>query len=188
MRSVTNYKWQRSLNNYNYAFIQSNTGIVTFTGYVQHKVAGYVSVPPYQGGDGLEEVSFSDLGSAISGPTILVQGGSAWYEADLDTHKHILELVKRNLEKINHLTSIPFPILTNTPYWIRVDVKVTNGVAQFNARAWQNGTPEPGSWQVTYSDNSPLAAGNAGIMNDWWTTPLPGNKFGFLHGHMQQPD
>ena len=74
------------------------------------------------------------------------------------------------------LRSIPFPILTNTPYWIRVDVKVTNGVAQFNARAWQNGTPEPGSWQVTYSDNSPLAAGNAGIMNDWWTTPLPGEQ------------
>jgi hypothetical protein len=50
-------------------------------------------------------------------------------------------------------------LVANTPYWFRL--KVISGTV--NARVWQDGTLEPSTWDITYTDASPIASGAPGV-------------------------
>jgi hypothetical protein len=179
---LPNYGWQRSLaTNQPYSQIQSDNGIITYTGTNGHKCAGYVAVPASLGGDVLEEVSFSAVGHQLAGLMLQVTGGSYWYQADINTHTNLINLVKRNAGVMNWVASVPFTAQANTAYWVRLDVQ-PNGTGEIlNTRVWAAGTPEPTSWMVTWTDSSPLAAGQTGAMGDWPTTPQPGEEIHYLN-------
>src|SRR5260370_23079124 len=136
---LINYPWQRSLGTSNDTYIQSSTGIIVYAGTNGHKIAGYVGVPAQLAGDALAKITFTSVGQAVGGVTLQVRGGVSWYQADMNTAGKILELRKRDRGIMTTVASIPFAYSANTPYWIREDVQVSNGVAQINARAWQNG-------------------------------------------------
>jgi len=173
---LTNYAWQRSFSNTNYAYIHSNTSTIVYAGVNGHKVAGYVNVPAQQGGDALAEVTFTAVGHGVGGLCLQVTGGTSWYQGDMNTSTGTLELRKR----LNGITTteayVPVTYVANTPYWIRLDVQAGVGSEQVSERMWAAGTIEPTNWQVTWTDTSPLPAGNAGAMGDWFKSPLPGEQ------------
>ena len=176
---LTNYAWQRSLSNTSYAYIHSNTGTIVYAGTNGHKVAGYVNVPPQQGGDALAEITFTSVGHGVGGLCLQVTGGTSWYQGDMNTSDSTLEIRKRLNGIMTTEASIPFTYVANTRYWIRLDVQAGVGSEQVSERIWAAGTTEPTNWQVTWTDNSPLPAGNAGAMGDWFKSPLPGEQVQF---------
>lgn len=176
---LTNYPWQRSLGTSDLCYIQSNTGMIIYTGTDGHKLAGYIGVPVQLGGDVLAKITFTSVGQAIGGVTLQVKEGVSWYQADMNTADKVLELRKRDHGIMTTVASIPLTYSAHTPYWVREHVQVSNGVAQIHARAWQNGMTEPSNWQVTYSDTHPLPAGNAGAMGDWQKKPSSDTQIRF---------
>ena len=166
--NLTNYAWQRSLNNTNYAFMSKNNGVIVYTGKNGHKIAGYVAVPAHIGGDVLAEITFSVSGHNVGGVMLQVTGGTSWYQADMNTTNSTLEIRKRLNGIMTTVAAIPFSYASNTAYWLRLDVQAANGSEQVNERAWAKGTTEPTVWQVTYTDTHPLPAGSAGAMGDWF--------------------
>ena len=178
----TNYAWQRDLaSGQPYSDISNDNGIITYTGSNGHKAAGSVPVPANRGGDVLEEIEFSAIGHQLGGEMLQVTGGSYWYQADLNTSTGVINLVKRNAGVMNWVASTPFVAAANTPYWIRLDVQPVGSTEVVNARVWANGTPEPTTWMVTWTDTSPLAAGQAGAMGDWPRTPAAGEEIQYLN-------
>ena len=173
---LTNYAWQRSFSNTNYAYIHSDTGTIVYAGVNGHKVAGYVNVPAQQGGDALAEVTFTAVGHGVAGLCLQVTGGTSWYQGDMNTSDGILEIRKRLNGVMTTEASVPVAYAANTAYWFRLDVQVGIGSEQVSERMWAAGTTEPTGWQVTWTDNSPLPAGNAGAMGDWFKSPLPGEQ------------
>ena len=94
----------------------------------------------------------------------------------MNTSTGTLELRKRLNGIMTTEADIPVTYVANTPYWIRLDVQAGGGSEQIRERIWAAGTTEPASWQVTWTDTSPLPAGNAGAMGDWFKSPLPGEQ------------
>ncbi len=177
---LTNYAWQRSFGSSPYVSINGNVGDVAYTGTNGHKVAGFILTPPAQSGDVLARITFSNIGGAEGGVSLdNDKRGTQWYQADMNTDLHTLELRKRYLGKMTTVASFPFSFTPNTTYWLRIDVQVTNGVAVVNGRAWLDGTSEPTTWQVTYTDTTPLVAGYPGAMADWFRAPPAGTLTGF---------
>lgn len=168
---LTNYIWQRSLNNGNTAFLNSNNGVIVYAGTNGHKIAGYVKVPVQSSGDVLAEITFTATGHGVAGVTLLVTGGTSWYQADMNTSTKTLEIRKRLNGIMTTVTSIPFTYVANTAYWLRLDVQISNNTAVINENAWAAGTTEPTKWLVTYTDSKPLPAGSAGAMGDWFRSP-----------------
>lgn len=173
---LTNYAWQRSLGSSPYASIQNNTGIIIYTGTNGHKLAGYVAVPSNAGGDILMKASFTNVGQAVAGGCLNVQMGTSWYQADMNTDLGTLELRKRLNGIMTTEASTPISYRANTAYWLREDVLISGGVATVRERMWQDGATEPTNWQVIWSDPSPLAAGQAGAMGDWFRSPPNGTQ------------
>jgi len=179
---LPNLAWQRSLSAGSpYSSVLGGNGIISYAGTNGHKIAGYVTVPANAGGDVLEEISFSAIGHQLGGLMLQVSGGAYWYQADINTNANVINLVKRNAGVMNWVASIPFTATANTRYWIRLDVQPSAGHAVVNARVWMDGTPEPSGWQVSYTDPSPLAPGQAGAMGDWPKTPAPGEAIHYLN-------
>ena len=176
---LTNHTWQRSLNNSNYAFLNSNNGVIVYAGTNGHKIAGFVNVPVQSSGDVLAKITFTATGHAVGGVTLLVTGGTSWYQADMNTSTTTLEIRKRLNGIMTTVASIPFVYTANTAYWLRLDVQTSNGVAVVKENAWAAGTTEPTPALVTYSDTAPLAAGCAGAMGDWFKTPSPNEQVRF---------
>ncbi len=177
---LANYAWQRSLGTSTFCSIQSNVGDIAFTLVDGHKVAGYVKTAPQQSGDVLAEIHFSNIGGAEGGVNLDNNTrGSQWYQADMNTDLKTLELRKRFNGIMTTVTTIPFTFTPNTTYWLRIDVQTSNGVAIVRGRAWLNGTTEPTTWQVTYTDHTPLVAGLPGAMGDWFRAPPAGTLTGF---------
>jgi len=180
--ALPNLPWQRSLSSGSpYSSVLGGNGIIHFAGTNGHKIAGYVKVPANAGGDVLEEISFSATGHQLGGVMLQVSGGAYWYQADINTNANVINLVKRNAGIMNWVASIPFTATANTRYWIRLDVQPVAGSAVLNARVWADGTPEPTGWQISYSDPSPLAPGQAGAMGDWPKTPAAGEAIVYLN-------
>jgi hypothetical protein len=177
----TNYAWQRSLGSSPYVSVQNHTGVLVYTGHNGHKLAGYVNVPLNPGGDILEEFAFTTVGQTVAGACLNVTGGTQWYQADVDTNQHVLELRKRLNGVMTTEASVPMVLTAGTPYWLREDVQVSGGVATVQARVWANGTTEPSVWQSSWSDHAPLANGEPGAMGDWPHAPVPGTKTLFLN-------
>jgi hypothetical protein len=173
---LTNYAWQRSLSNTTYGYIHSNTGTIVYAGINGHKVAGYVGVPPQQGGDALAEITFTAVGHGVGGLCLQVTGGTAWYQGDMNTSTGTLEIRKRLNGIMTTEAFVPVAYVANTAYWLRLDVQAGSGSEQVNLRMWAAGTTEPSTWQVTWTDNSPLPAGAAGAMGDWFSSPSPGEQ------------
>ncbi|MGZ6279889.1 MAG: hypothetical protein ACXWPS_14965 [Ktedonobacteraceae bacterium] len=173
---LTNYAWQRSFSNTNYAYIHSNTGTIVYAGVNGHKVAGYVKVPAQQGGDALAEITFTNVGHGVGGLCLQVTGGTSWYQGDMNTSTRTLEIRKRLNGIMTTEAYVPFTYVANTAYWIRLDVQAGSGSEQVSERIWAAGTTEPSTWQVTWTDNSPLPAGSAGAMGDWFKSPSLGEQ------------
>jgi len=177
---LPNYPWQRSLGASPYVSINGGVGDIAYTQTNGHKVAGYVATAPAQNGDTLARITFSNVGAAEGGVSLDNNTvGTQWYQADINTFLGTLELRKRLAGIMTTVTSVPFPVTPYTTYWLRVDVQVNNGVAQVNGRAWLDNTPEPTTWQVTYNDATPLAAGYPGAMGDWFQAPPAGTLTDF---------
>ncbi|GEM_PF-2502210 len=179
--SLANYSWQRSLSNSVYTYIQSGTGAIQYTGTNGHKAAGFLYTAPQQSGDVLAKIAFSNIGGAEGGVNLdNDKYGTRWYQADMNTALNTLELRKRFLGKMTTVASIPFIFTPNTTYWLRIDVQVSNGVALVKGRAWLDGTSEPTTWQITYTDAAPLPSGYPGAMGDWFRAPPAGTLTRFL--------
>jgi hypothetical protein len=176
---LTNYAWQRSLGSSPYVSISSDQGIIVYTGTNGHKVAGYVNVPSNAGGDILEKFAFTHIGEAVAGGCLNVHGGTDWYQVDANTDLGTLEIRKRASGIMTTESSTTMSYSASTAYWLREDVQISSGVATVEARLWQDGTTEPTSWQVSWSDSSPLASGQAGAMGDWFKAPPSGTQIQF---------
>jgi hypothetical protein len=180
---LPNLGWKRSLGGYSlspYVNLTSDHGTLTFTGHNDHKIAGFLPTAANQGGDLLEEATFSNLGHAMFGATLDNDTkGSQWYQAEAATQSADLEIVKRDLGIMTTEATTPFTFTAGQPYWLREDVSVTAGVATVAMRVWADGTTEPTTWQLTWTDPSPLAAGFPGTMADWIHTPVPGDHVSF---------
>jgi hypothetical protein len=181
--ALPNYAWQRSLAaGQPYSDIASHTGIITYTGTPGHKAQGYVNVPSNNGGDILADVVFSATGHQLAGVTLSTNpNGAAWYQCDLNTQTGVVNLVKRLNGVMNWVAQVPFVAQPGTPYWLRCDVQPNGTTNVVSARVWAAGNPEPTTWQVTWTDPSPLAAGQAGAMGDWPTRPAAGEQIQFLN-------
>ena len=173
---LTNYSWQRSLSNTSYAYTHSNTGTIVYAGVNGHQVAGYVGVPAQQGGDALAEITFTAIGHGEGGLCLQVTGGTAWYQGDMNTSLGTLEIRKRRTGTTTTQASVPFAYAANTGYWLRLDIQAGSGSEQVRERIWAAGTAEPSTWQVTWTDNSPLPAGAAGAEGNWFKSPAPGEQ------------
>jgi outer membrane protein assembly factor BamB len=166
--SLTNYPWLQSLNNSSNAFIQSNTGLISYPGANGHMVGGYIGTPAQEGGDALVEFSFNGVGYAVGGALLQVTGSANWYQGDINTNNSTLEIRRRFNSVETTVASVPFTCIPDTTYWIRLDIQADNGMEQLNMRAWVAGTAEPTGWLVTYTDASPLPTGAAGAMGEWF--------------------
>jgi hypothetical protein len=161
--------------------ILNNQGVLTFTGHNDHKIAGFLATAAYQGGDILVEATFSNIGHAMFGATIDNNArGTQWYQALAGTQTKDLEIVKRFGGIMTTEATIPFgPYVAGQAYWLREDESVTGGGVTVAMRVWADGTPEPATWQLTWTDPTPLAPGQPGVMADWIHTAVPNDHVSF---------
>ena len=87
--------------------------------------------------------------------------GGSYYAAGLDSPDGTPEL---NVMKVvdgtqTRVANVAFPAADGTAYWERV--RIQGGVV--SVKAWVDGTAEPSSWNLTWTDDSPLPGGLAGV-------------------------
>jgi outer membrane protein assembly factor BamB len=168
---LTNLPWQGDFASSSLTVINSDAGRINVTSN-GHPLSGSLGVPSNAGGDVLGEVSFSAVGHGAAG--LLVQRASVnqWYEAVLDTSKKQLQLIRR-VAGVNTVVGTPmsFTAAAGTNYWLRLDAAPSGGTEVISARVWADGSTEPTSWQTTYTDATPLAAGQPGALGIWYTGP-----------------
>ncbi len=92
-------------------------------------------------------------------------GTGTYYAAGLDSPNGTPEL---NIMKVSggsqtRVAGVAFAAVNGTSYWERTRVVTSGSGAVISVRAWKDGTAEPGGWNLTYTDSSPLPAGRAGI-------------------------
>ena len=86
----------------------------------------------------------------------------------LDTSVGKLELLRRSGGTSTVVgTPFAFTASARTTYWLRVDAQSSGGSEVLSARVWADGSAEPASWQTTYTDTSPLTAGEPGALGIW---------------------
>jgi hypothetical protein len=78
----------------------------------------------------------------------------------------VLRVVKALNGSTSQLCSAGFPATNGTFYWERVRVQTSGTSAVISVKAWASGSVEPGAWQLSCTDASPLGAGLAGV-NGW---------------------
>jgi hypothetical protein len=87
--------------------------------------------------------------------------GGTYYAAGLDSPDGAPEL---NVMRVaggtqTRVAHVPFPTTDGTAYWERV--RIQGGVV--SVKAWRDGTAEPTSWNLTWTDHSQLPGGLAGV-------------------------
>ena len=114
--------------------------------------AGTEVVARYTSGD-----YANDCGHLLAG----FSGAGSYYVAGLDSPDGTPEL---NVMKVvggtqTRVADVAFPAVDGTAYWERV--RTQGGVV--SVKAWRDGTAEPSSWNLTWTDDSPLPGGRAGV-------------------------
>ena len=104
----------------------------------------------YNNDDGHVLLRFSDAGD--------------YYVAGLDSPngKPEVNVMRKSGGKQSRVASTSFAATNGTSYWERV--RIQGGVV--SVRIWKDGTAEPPTWTLTYTDHSPLPAGTVG-MESW---------------------
>jgi len=89
---------------------------------------------------------------------------STYYAAGLDSPVSGAEI---NVFRVSGATksrvaNVAFAATNGTAYWQRARITTSGGSVTIMVRVWQDGTVEPSTWNLAYTDNSPLPAGMAG--------------------------
>ncbi len=118
--------------------------------------------------EGLVRFSTGDVGADDARVILRFVDASDFYAAGLASPNNTPELdVYRNGGgNLSALAQIPFAAANNTAYWERARVQTQGSTAVISVRIWQDGSPEPSTWQVTATDPAPLASGKVGL--DGW--------------------
>jgi len=61
------------------------------------------------------------------------------------------------------VANVAFAATNGTAYWQRARVTTSGTTATILVRVWADGTAEPSTWNLTYTDTAPLPAGSAGV-------------------------
>ncbi|HEU5001667.1 MAG TPA: Ig domain-containing protein, partial [Actinomycetota bacterium] len=90
---------------------------------------------------------------------------TSFYVAGLDSPVSGAEI---NVMKMSggteaRVASVAFPAVNGTAYWQRVRVTNSGSTATIQVRVWKDGTAEPSTWNLSYTDTAALPAGTAGI-------------------------
>jgi|GEM_PF-1759547 len=177
--AVSNLPWQGDFASNPLTVISGNVGTVKVTS-SGHPLSGWLGVPQQVGGEALGEVVFSAAGHGAAGLLLQRSGNSQWYEMVLDTSVGKLELARRFAGVTTVVgTPMTFAASAGTKYWLRLDVQPAGATEVLSARAWPDGTAEPGSWQTTYTDATALSAGYPGALGIWFKGPGPGDHIDF---------
>lgn len=106
-----------------------------------------------------------DYGNDTGHLMLRFSGPSSYYVAGLDAPNgsSVLDIMRDSGQGDVKVASVPFAAVDGTSYWERVRVEGAGSSAKISVRAWPDGTPEPSTWNLTYSDASPLPAGRVGI-------------------------
>jgi acid phosphatase len=88
-------------------------------------------------------------------------GDGSYYVAGLDSpygapELNVMKVVGGTQSRVAH---VAFPAVDGTAYWERI--RIQGGVV--SVKAWKDGTAEPSSWNLTWTDHSPLPGGLAGV-------------------------
>ena len=74
-----------------------------------------------------------------------------------------LSILRSSNGAVTRVTGAPFPAVNGTAYWERLRVQRASAGDVVSVRAWPDGSPEPGTWALTFTDPTPLPAGLAGV-------------------------
>lgn len=167
---LTNLAWGDDAASSSLAVIGENRAELLYPGTTGVSVRGYLPVSATQSGEVLAKFSFSAVGQDYTGLTLdHTSGDSNWYQLRFSTVGNDLVLYKKYANTFHQLgeVSLSFTTIVNTWYFLRFNVTTTGGTATLEGRAWQEGTTEPSSWQITVTDNSALPAGAVGVEALW---------------------
>ena len=92
-------------------------------------------------------------------------GTSTFYAAGLDSPVSGAEI---NVMRASgggeaRVAAVAFPAVNATSYWQRVRITTSGSSATIQVKVWADGTPEPATWNLTYTDSNPLPAGTVGV-------------------------
>ena len=92
-------------------------------------------------------------------------GAASSYAVGLDSPMGLPELniMRTSGGTKSRVANIAFPAVNGTAYWERARIQTSGSSATILVRAWPDGTPEPATWNLTYTDPSPLPAGMVGM-------------------------
>ncbi|HEU5003587.1 MAG TPA: IPT/TIG domain-containing protein [Actinomycetota bacterium] len=90
---------------------------------------------------------------------------SSYYSAGLDAPVSGSEInIMRTSGGVeSRVANVAFPTVTGTAYWQRVRITTAGSAATIQVRVWADGTSEPSTWNLSYTDTSPLPAGSVGV-------------------------
>lgn len=164
---VSNFTWGSDASGSLWS-IGTLKGHLAYPGAINTGKFGSLGSATFANGDELAELSVSDHGAAV--PFLLsnmCSDKSCSYQARINTSNNKLEIGRRASSSTVIETSTPFTVIANTDYWVRLNVNNTTGVVR--AKAWADGTTEPG-FMLSWTDTAPLAAGLPGEGGTWTAT------------------
>jgi Glycosyl hydrolase family 12/IPT/TIG domain len=112
----------------------------------------------YNGGDALAEFSLSSIGAPVFYlPQNFCADKSCGYQARLNTNNTKIELARRAGGTTTPEASAAFTATAGQKYWMRFNY-ASAGVAKM--RIWADGTAEPGTWNLTWTDTGTKLGAN----------------------------
>lgn len=140
------------------ASIVSKSGILAYPGtnHIRMATAGSTA---FAGGDALAEISTSAVGH--DAPFVAVNACSdttCGYMARLLTTTNVFQIGKRVADTLTVEASTAFTYAANTLYWVRVNYNSSTQVV--SATIWADGSSEPGSPTLTWTDTGTVLGDN----------------------------
>src|SRR5688572_14165335 len=117
---------------------------------------------------------FYGTGKGRRFPTFAIGiNGVGGYKLQMSPGKKALELLKGESEV---LAGVPYTWESGAWTRLRLQLrKAGEGQWQLEAKAWKDGSPEPGKWMIAHTEKTPPIPGRAGI----WGMPYAGTPIRF---------
>lgn len=158
---VTNVAWAGNADGtHSYDTITGDTGQMGYNGAANTPNFARGGTLQASGGDSLAEFSFSAVGHQGAYLAMDFCGDtSCGYQARVDSTSNALQIARRTGGSSTIKVSTGYTVAAGQKYWLRFNV--SGGATKL--RVWKDGTAEPSTWNLTWTDGSPLASNYSGF-------------------------
>jgi hypothetical protein len=113
----------------------------------------------------VDRYTSSDYANDAGQVLLRLSNASTYYRAGLDSPVSgpEINIMRTTGGTETRVANVAFAAVNGASYWQRARVTTSGTTAVISVRVWRDGTAEPTTWNLTWTDTAPLPAGTAGL-------------------------